>query len=78
MPPPPTKIASEPQVEERLEGLQPTAVLSLGSHVRMHFDARKGRMHEQTQHRAALAFEYRVSAPSANRPRTLQAPEPNP
>lgn len=58
MPPPPTKIASEPQVEERLEGLQPTAVLSLGSHVRMHFDARKGRMHEQTQHRAALAFEY--------------------
>ena len=58
LPPPPTKIASEPQVEERLEGLQPSAVLTLGSHVRMHFDARKGRMHEQTQHRAALAFDY--------------------
>jgi len=58
LPPPPTKIAVEPQVEERVEGLQPIAVLSLGSHVRMHFDARKGRMHEQTQHRAALAFDY--------------------
>ncbi|MDM8347349.1 DEAD/DEAH box helicase [Pseudomonas sp. sp1636] len=45
-------------VEQRLEGLQPQPVLTLGSHVRVHFDARKGRMHEQTQHRAALAFAY--------------------
>ncbi|MFZ3206088.1 MAG: DEAD/DEAH box helicase [Pseudomonas sp.] len=45
-------------VEQRLEGVQPRPVLMLGSHVRVHFDARKGRMLEQTQHRAALAFDY--------------------
>ena len=52
-------IVSNPQVrEESLENLQPAPVLSLGSLVRVHFDARKGRMQEQTQHRAALAFDY--------------------
>ncbi|MDA7087178.1 DEAD/DEAH box helicase [Pseudomonas sp. SA3-5] len=45
-------------VEQRLEGIAPQPVLMLGSHVRVHFDARKGRMLEQTQHRAALAFDY--------------------
>ncbi|MHA6494135.1 DEAD/DEAH box helicase [Pseudomonas borbori] len=45
-------------VEQRLEGVQPKPILTLGSHVRVHFDARKGRMHEQPQHRAALAFAY--------------------
>src|SRR3990167_4222932 len=45
-------------VEQRMEGVQPRPVLMLGSHVRVHFDARKGRMLEQTQHRAALAFDY--------------------
>ncbi|MGE8497972.1 MAG: DEAD/DEAH box helicase [Pseudomonas sp.] len=44
--------------EQVLAGIAPSAVLTLGSHVRVHFDARKGRMHEQTQHRAALAFDY--------------------
>ncbi|MBU1330659.1 MAG: DEAD/DEAH box helicase [Gammaproteobacteria bacterium] len=44
--------------EQHLRGLAPQALLTLGSHVRVHFDARKGRMHEQTQHRAALAFTY--------------------
>ena len=52
-------IVSNPEArEERLEGLQPSPVLSLGSLIRVHFDARKGRMQEQTQHRAALAFDY--------------------
>jgi len=52
-------IVSSPQArEECLENLQPSPVLSLGSLVRVHFDARKGRMQEQTQHRAALAFDY--------------------
>jgi non-specific serine/threonine protein kinase len=52
-------IVSSPQVrEERLDTLHPSPVLSLGSLMRVHFDARKGRMHEQTQHRAALAFDY--------------------
>ena len=52
-------IVSSPQVrEERLDTLHPGPVLSLGSLMRVHFDARKGRMHEQTQHRAALAFDY--------------------
>ena len=52
-------IVSSPQArEESLENLQPSPVLSLGSLVRVHFDARKGRMQEQTQHRAALAFDY--------------------
>jgi non-specific serine/threonine protein kinase len=52
-------IVSSPEArEERLQGLHPSPVLSLGSLVRVHFDARKGRMQEQTQHRAALAFDY--------------------
>jgi non-specific serine/threonine protein kinase len=45
-------------VEQRLEGVQPLPVVILGSHVRVHFDSRKGRMLEQTQHRAVLAFDY--------------------
>lgn len=44
--------------EQLLDGIAPQPVLSLGSHARVHFDARKGRMLEQTQHRAALAFDY--------------------
>ena len=51
-------VVDKPVEETRLDGLQPTAVLTLGSHVRVHFDARKGRMLEQSQHRAALAFDY--------------------
>ncbi|WAJ39075.1 DEAD/DEAH box helicase [Pseudomonas sp. GOM7] len=51
-------VPSKEVAEQRLEGIAPTAVLTLGSHVRVHFDARKGRMLEQTQHRAALAFDY--------------------
>jgi superfamily II DNA or RNA helicase len=52
-------IVSSPEArEERVDNLQPSPVLSLGSLVRVHFDARKGRMQEQTQHRAALAFDY--------------------
>ncbi|WP_439861079.1 DEAD/DEAH box helicase [Pseudomonas sp. MBLB4136] len=54
----PLIVPSKDAEEQRLEGLAPQPVLSLGSHVRVHFDARKGRMHEQTQHRAALAFDY--------------------
>ena len=50
---PPSEVPEQP-----LYGLAPQALLTLGSHVRVHFDARKGRMHEQTQHRAALAFTY--------------------
>ncbi len=38
--------------------LPPQPRLILGSHVRVHYDARKGRMIEQTQHRAALSFDY--------------------
>ncbi|WP_339510937.1 DEAD/DEAH box helicase [Pseudomonas sp. RL_15y_Pfl2_60] len=49
---------SQKIAEQRLEGIKPQPVLSLGSHARVHFDARKGRMLEQTQHRAALAFDY--------------------
>lgn len=44
--------------ERHLEGLLPRPVLTLGSHTRLHFDARKNRMQEQIQHRAALAFDY--------------------
>ncbi|SDS31599.1 DEAD/DEAH box helicase [Pseudomonas oryzae] len=36
----------------------PQPRLLLGSHMRVHYDARKGRMIEQTQHRAALSFDY--------------------
>ena len=54
----PLIISSTQAREECLENLQPSPVLSLGSLVRVHFDARKGRMQEQTQHRAALAFNY--------------------
>ena len=54
-----TLIVSEKPVDETvLDAVQPQPVLTLGSHVRVHFDARKGRMLEQTQHRAALAFDY--------------------
>ncbi|MFI8479847.1 DEAD/DEAH box helicase [Pseudomonas sp. NPDC078700] len=49
---------SQKIAEQRLEGIPPQPILSLGSHARVHFDARKGRMLEQTQHRAALAFNY--------------------
>lgn len=51
-------VPSKEVAEQRLEGISPVPVLTLGSHVRVHFDARKGRMLEQTQHRAALAFDY--------------------
>jgi len=44
--------------EDRLAGIAPSPILSLGSLLRVHFDARKGRMQEQAQHRAALAFDY--------------------
>lgn len=54
----PLIVTNQESREERLDGLQPTPVLSLGSLVRVHFDARKGRMLEQTQHRAAMAFDY--------------------
>jgi superfamily II DNA or RNA helicase len=51
--------APRPQLpERRVDDLEPVPQLSLGSHVRLHYDARKGRMVEQTQHRAALAFHY--------------------
>lgn len=49
----------EPEVEEVLRtGIEPQPQLLLNSHVRVHFDARKGRMREQIQHRAALTFDY--------------------
>lgn len=51
-------VVPQPLAETRLESITPTAVLSLGSQIRVQFDARKGRMQEQTQHRAALAFDY--------------------
>ncbi|MBD9399338.1 DEAD/DEAH box helicase [Pseudomonas sp. PDM11] len=51
-------ITEKPVDETLLDDVQPQPVLTLGSHVRVHFDARKGRMLEQTQHRAALAFDY--------------------
>ncbi|HLT04385.1 MAG TPA: DEAD/DEAH box helicase [Pseudomonas sp.] len=38
--------------------IEPRPRLLLNSHVRVHFDARRGRMTEQTQHRAALTFDY--------------------
>lgn len=47
--------ASEPEIEQILRAdIEPRPHLLLNSHVRVHFDARKGRMTEQTQHRAAL------------------------
>ncbi|MES2819658.1 MAG: DEAD/DEAH box helicase [Pseudomonadota bacterium] len=64
-PPAPTHAANPssrpalPQPEEQLlDAIAPQALLVLGSHVRVHYDARKARMLEQTQHRAALAFDY--------------------
>jgi SNF2 family DNA or RNA helicase len=52
-------VAPLPAREERLiDDLQPRPRLQLGSHARVHFDARKGRMVEQIQHRAALSFLY--------------------
>ncbi|MDP3815258.1 DEAD/DEAH box helicase [Pseudomonas sp.] len=54
----PLIVPNQESIEQRLENLTPSPVLSLGSLVRVHFDARKGRMQEQTQHRAALAFDY--------------------
>ncbi|GAB3389445.1 DEAD/DEAH box helicase [Azotobacter armeniacus] len=52
---------AEPRVplpERRVDDFEPIPLLTLGSHVRLHYDARKGRMVEQPQHRAALAFRY--------------------
>ncbi|WP_437884128.1 DEAD/DEAH box helicase [Pseudomonas sp. LRF_L74] len=51
-------VPSLPITEERLEGIAPRPILKLASHVRMHYDSRRGRMQEQTQHRAALVFDY--------------------
>nr|WP_313516716.1 SNF2-related protein [Pseudomonas sp.] len=56
------------------DDLQPQALLSLNSHVRVHFDARKGRMTEQTQHRAALAFEYAGHLAHGRQSRDLLVP----
>ncbi|MCQ4347070.1 DEAD/DEAH box helicase [Pseudomonas stutzeri] len=47
-----------PPENVELPAQAPQPRLILGSHVRVHYDARKGRMIEQTQHRAALAFDY--------------------
>ena len=44
--------------EQLIEDLMPQPLLRLGSHRRLHFDGRRQRMLEQTQHRAALAFLY--------------------
>ncbi len=49
--------STPPEIIE-LPASAPQPQLILGSHVRVHYDARKGRMIEQTQHRAALAFDY--------------------
>jgi len=55
----PSPTATGPALpERRIDDLEPVPQLILGSHVRLHYDARKGRMVEQTQHRAALAFRY--------------------
>lgn len=54
--PPPEQ--ESPLPERLLDDVRPIPLLILGSHVRMHYDARKGRMVEQLQHRAALAFLY--------------------
>jgi hypothetical protein len=51
-------VTEKPLEETLLEQAVPIPVLTLGSHLRMHFNARKGRMLEQAQHRAALAFNY--------------------
>jgi SNF2 family DNA or RNA helicase len=56
--PPSSGNSASAPLEQRVEGLTPQPHLILGSQVRMHFDGRKGRMHEQTLHRAALAFDY--------------------
>lgn len=49
----------EAEIEVTLQtDIVPRPQLMLNSHVRVHFDARKGRMTEQIQHRAALTFEY--------------------
>ncbi|HTO20417.1 MAG TPA: DEAD/DEAH box helicase [Pseudomonas sp.] len=51
--------AGEPEVEQIVRtDIEPRPHLLLNSHVRVHFDARKGRMTEQVQHRAALTFDY--------------------
>ncbi|SEI42765.1 non-specific serine/threonine protein kinase [Azotobacter beijerinckii] len=55
---PPLAEPRAPLPERRIDDLEPVPQLILGSHVRLHYDARKGRMVEQTQHRAALAFRY--------------------
>ncbi len=55
---PPPESPGEKLPERLVEDLEPLPQLTLGSHVRLHYDARKGRMVEQTQHRAALAFRY--------------------
>ena len=51
-------IRSSPPSAQSRADIAPQPILSLGSLSRVHFDARKGRMLEQTQHRAALAFSY--------------------
>ncbi|TBV03560.1 DEAD/DEAH box helicase [Phytopseudomonas dryadis] len=64
-------VPSREVQEQRLEGIRPQPVLTLGSHVRVHFDARKGRMHEQAQHRAALAFDYQGHSAFGKTPKDL-------
>lgn len=52
-------VAPAPAAVERLvSDLRPVPLLRLASHSRSHYDARSGRMREQTQHRAALSFCY--------------------
>lgn len=55
---PGTSPLPPPQIID-LPAQAPQPRLILGSHMRVHYDARKGRMIEQTQHRAALSFDYR-------------------
>jgi non-specific serine/threonine protein kinase len=67
----PLIVPSPESVEQLVQDVQPTPVLSLGSLVRVHFDARKGRMQEQTQHRAALAFDYQGHLASGKQAKDL-------
>ena len=67
----PLIVPSPESIEQLVQDVQPTPVLSLGSLVRVHFDARKGRMQEQTQHRAALAFDYQGHLASGKQAKDL-------
>ncbi len=66
------EVADNPAAEPVRSDLPPQPRLRLGSVRRQHFDSRRQRLLEQTQHRAALAFVYAGQAASGPVLRELQ------